>query len=110
MTVHIEDLVKRYVELSTLIDEAMSEQEQIKAQFRQLGLGKHVTGAGPITISPNRRFNPEQAENVLRAINPDLIAACSETLLTSARAKQVLPPAVYEQCMKASDKYKVEVG
>lgn len=110
MTIKIEDLVKRYLELQTLLDEATSEQSTIKAQLRQLGIGKHHTGAGPITVSPNRRFNAEQAAAVLTEINPDLIPACSDTVISSAKAKAVLPPAVYERCMKQSGEHKVSVG
>lgn len=104
------DYVKRYLELQSVIDDCKAEQEVIKADCRQLGLGKHTTGAGPVVVSPNRRWDAATAEQVLREINPDLIPACSETVLTSAKAKQVLPPAVYEQCMKASDNYKVSIG
>jgi hypothetical protein len=108
--VRLIEQVKRFLELGSIIDDAKAEQEMIKAQVRQLGLGKHTTGAGPIAVSPNRTWNAAQAEQVLREINPDLIAACSETVLTSAKAKAVLPPAVYERCMKVNPAYKVQIG
>lgn len=109
-TIKLSDLAKRYLELGAIIDSATEEQEAIKATLRQLGLGRFSTGVAPVVISPNRRFDAGLAEKVLGAINPDLIPACSETLITASKAKTVLPPAVYEQCMKANPNHKVQVG
>lgn len=103
-------LVRRYLQLGTIIDDAKQEQDVLKEKFRQLGVGKYQTDAAPVVVSPNRRFDRDTAEKVLRAINPDLIAACSETVLTAAKARAVLPPPVYESCMKASPDHKVNVG
>lgn len=53
-------------------------------------------------VSYSRKFSPAEAAKVL-ASNPDLLAACSETVISSKKAKAVLPPAVYELCQVASD-------
>ena len=104
------EMVKRHQELGAIIDAATEEQESIKATFRQLGVGRYDVGDIPVTVSPNRRFDAGTAEPVLRAINPALVAACSETTLTAKKAKTVLPPDLYERCMKVSPEHKVKVG
>lgn len=48
--------------------------------------------------TPQRRFNATQATEVLGS-NPELLAACTETVISSAKAKQILAPAMYELCM-----------
>jgi hypothetical protein len=104
------ELVKRHQQLGAIIDAATEEQELIKAKFRQLGIGHYDVGDVPVTVSPNRRFDPATAEPVLTAINPALVAACSETALSAKKAKLVLPPDLYAQCMKVSPNHKVQVG
>jgi hypothetical protein len=84
------------------------ELEQIKARFRELvAVGEDAQAAGlTIAIQPNRRFDPATAQMVLP---PELLKLCEATAIDSKKAKQVLPPAVYQQCMKDAGKAKVVI-
>lgn len=107
----VDDLVARYGELERRRQSIVHEQDFIKGQLRkELDLGKHELGTGVVTVSPNRRFDPTLAREVLTRLNPALIDACSTTTLNAAAAKKVLPPAVYEQCMKESADPKVAIA
>lgn len=59
-------------------------------------------GKPVLSVSYGKRFNVDQARVIL-ASNPELLAACSETVIVPAKAKQVLPPAVYELCQVEND-------
>lgn len=110
-TARIDDLVARYLELEQRKASLVEEQDVIKNQLREaLDYGKHETGAGTVTLSVNRRFDPTLAREVLTRLNPALIDACSTTNLNAAAAKKILPPAVYEQCMKESKDPKVVIA
>jgi hypothetical protein len=110
-TTTVSELVARYAHLEQQRASIVEEQDVIKNQLREaLELGKHETDAGVVTLSVNRRFDPTLAREVLTGINPDLITACSTTVINAATAKKVLPPAVYEQCMKESKDPKVVIA
>ena len=88
--------VRRYRELQTIIQAATDEQKTIKHDWiTTLGVGRH----GDLTISPARRFSPELARQWVEANAPDLLPAITETVISTAKTKAVLPPAVYEQMM-----------
>lgn len=107
----VDDLVARYAELERRRHSIVEEQDFIKGQLRkEFEVGKHELATGTVTLSPNRRFDPKVAEQVLTQINPALIQACSVTKLDAAAAKKVLPPAVYESCMKESPDPKVVIA
>lgn len=93
------DLAAEYLDLkdrARVLDERI---KQIVAQLRDaLGAGKHSAGEHTVTVTISRRFNADRAAEVLSS-NPELLAACQETVISSAKAKQVLAPAVYESLM-----------
>lgn len=93
------DLATEYLDLkdrAAALDERI---KQIVAELRDsLGAGKHAAGDHTVTVTPQRRFNATQATEVLGS-NPELLAACTETVISSAKAKQILAPAMYELCM-----------
>lgn len=68
----------------------------LQTELRNLGEGQHHATKGAVTISPQRRFNADQAAKVIPA---ELLQHCTETVVSSARAKATLPPALYEACM-----------
>lgn len=106
----IEALIKRYHELEVTRTQVVGEQSTIKAQLRVLGLGKTVTAAGSVTVSLNRRFDSEWATKVLAEINPDLIPACSISVVDAKLTRQVVGDDIYERCMKPAGEHKVSVG
>lgn len=90
--------VKRYLELDERRKDIEAEQAVIKARIRGLGVGHHDAPCGVgVNISPNRRFDPKQAEQVLP---PELLALCRATVVDSRKAKSALPPALYDTCMR----------
>jgi hypothetical protein len=60
-------------------------------------------GRTVFTVAYSRRFDPELAHRILIG-TPDLLAACSTTVVDASKAKAVLPPAVYELCQAQSEK------
>lgn len=103
-------LRKRYLELGTKIEQYEEERDTIKARIRKLGAGTHAIGDGKATVSPQKRFDPELAEKVLVGINPDLVVACSKTVVVSSLVKLLLGDLVYEQCQKSSGEDRVTIA
>ena len=94
-----EALATEYLDLKDRAAALDDRIKQIVTELRDtLGAGKHPAGEHSITVTPQRRFNPDHAKHVL-ASNPDLLAACTEMVVTSSKAKQILAPALYEACM-----------
>lgn len=91
--------VKRYLELDALKTDLTIEMEAIKARLREGGTQMAPCGV-KVTVSTNRRFSPERAAEV---IPEALLPLCQDTVISSAKAKAALPPAIYEAAM-------VEVG
>lgn len=90
--------VRRFLELDERRKDIEAEQAIIKARIRALGVGHYDAPCGVgVTVSPNRRFDPGLAEQV---IPDELLTLCRVTVVDSKAAKRALPPAVYEQCMK----------
>ena len=77
-----------------LDDEEAAIKERIKTIVP--GPDRYAAGTLTITVSPNRRFDPVLAETTLPA---DVLAACQVTRIDPAKAKQILPPALYDQCL-----------
>lgn len=91
--------VKRYLELDALRADLTVEMEAIKERLREGGTQTAPCGV-KITVSPNRRFDPAKAAEV---VPEALLPLCQKTIIDSAKAKAALPPAIYEAAM-------VEVG
>lgn len=101
-------LAAEYLDLkarAAVLDDRM---KQIVSELRDLGPGRHEAGTCTVTVSPSRRFDPDLARTVL-ASNPELLEACTEHVVSSAKAKQVLAPAVYESLMTPSGDPRVNV-
>lgn len=103
-------LRKRFLELAAKIEDYEAEQETIKANIRRLGAGTHAIGDGKVTITPQKKFNPMLAEQVLAGINPDLVTACSKSVVMSSLVKKLLGELVYEQCQKSSGEDRVTIS
>ncbi len=104
------DLVRRYLDLSARIETQSEERDSIKVRLRLLGVGKHDTGAGVVTVTPQRRFDADLAADVLRTINPDLVATCSISKVESGLVKKVVGDDVYDRCKKPVGDHKVSVA
>lgn len=103
-------LRKRFLELGAKIEELENERDTIKAHVRRLGAGIHLVGDGRVTITPQKRFDPELAEKVLTGINPDLVAACSKTVVVAGLVKQFLGDLVYDKCQKPGGEDRVTIA
>lgn len=86
--------VRRLVEIQDAVKQLETEADAIKARIRQHGPGK--VGDLTVNVSTARRFSPVKA---LEVLTPEQLASCTETTISTAKARQVLPPAVYEACM-----------
>lgn len=83
-------------------------EKEIKAQIRDLVDGPDTYAAGDLSVvvSPNRRFDPKLAE---RTLPPELLDLCRISKVDSAAAREVLPPALYAQCMVDVGDYRVSL-
>lgn len=102
-------LAAEYLELkaqAATIDDRIKE---IVHELRGLGEGPHEADGITVTVGTQpHRFNPALAATVL-ASNPELLAQCQETVISSAKAKRVLAPAVYLACSEPSGDPRVNV-
>lgn len=109
MTSNAEALALEYLDLKERAAALDDRMKQIVAQLRDdLGTGRHTAGEHTVTVTPQRRFNPDHARQIL-ASNPELLTACQETVVSSSKAKQVLAPAMYELCMLESGDPRVSI-
>lgn len=92
----LQQLIEEHIHISAEIAALTARLDAITDQLRKLPEGKHPTSAGVVTVTPPvRRFSPSLAAQIL----PEhLVAACSEQTIVAAKAKQMLPPALYAQC------------
>ena len=99
--VDVAQLAAEYDDLRARRDQIGARMNDVANELRTaLGRGTYEAGAYKVSISPNRRFDPDKARTVLP---PELLAACSETVVSAAKARQILAPLTYEALM-------VEVG
>jgi hypothetical protein len=99
--IRLAGLRRRYFDLLRRASETEDEIAAIKDRMSKLGHGEFAVGEGKVTISPpNKRFNPELADTVLRRIDPNLVSTCSVSKIDSSIAKRVLSPVLYEQCQE----------
>ncbi len=96
----LEDLAVQLARIQEAKNHLDEQEKQVKARIRDLTDGPDSYAAGPLTIvvSPNRRFSPALAQQVIPA---ELLGLCKKTVIDSATAKQVLPPAMYSECMQS---------
>lgn len=84
----------RLRELTTRIRELTDEAEQLKQQLRDhLGAGEYrVAGKPMFTITPQRRFDPARAEQLLTA---EQLQACQKTILDRDAVQKTVAPDLY---------------
>lgn len=103
-------LRRRYFQLVDRAQEISDEVAAIKDRMSKLGHGEYAVGEGSVVVAPpNKRFDPELADTVLRRVDPNLVATCSTSHIDSSIAKRVLSPALYEQCQSTPAGAKVRV-
>lgn len=92
----LDRLASTFLELADQIAELQSQQDHIKAQLRDLDVGKHTSPSGiPISIeAPRRSFNSERAWSML---NPDQQAVCMSP--DARKVKAQLPAVLLDACM-----------
>ena len=92
----LDQLATTFLELADKIAQLTAQQDHIKDQLRDLGIGKHLSPAGiPITIqAPSRFLNTSRAWAML---TDEQKAACMSPDYKKARAQ--LPAVLLEQCM-----------
>ena len=96
--------VRRLVQLQDTIKHLSDEADAIKARIREHGSGQ--VGELRVTVAPARRFSPQLAVEKLDA---DQLKEITETVISSTKAKAVLPPMVYESLMYAYGEPRVSV-
>lgn len=105
----IAGLIKRMAQLEATAADIAAEILQIKARLRALGPGRHEYPTGTVIVTPQKRFDPAQAAEVLRAIHPDLVSRCSISKVDAKLTAKAVSGEVYEQCQKIAGDDKVEI-
>lgn len=98
-TTNLDTLVTEYLDLTDRLEQLGQRRDQIKAQLRDLGTGKHPCENldATVTVSaPARRFDTAAFDKIVT--DEQLRAACTETAISGKLAKQVLAPTIYELC------------
>lgn len=93
------DLISRLRDINSKLADLTAAADDIKSQIRQAvpaGARALIDGQPAVTVSANRRFDPDLAKTVLP---PELVQLCLVEKVDGAQAKRNLPPAVYEQLM-----------
>lgn len=91
-----DQLISDYVDIRARIERLTAQADNLKAQLRDLGVGKHE-GPGGVVVTvapPARRFNLDRAITML---TPEQLAVCQGPV--AAKVKGQLPPVLLEQCM-----------
>lgn len=101
----LESLSNRLREVRSAITEYKKAESDLLARIR-LVVGEETGpikayGKTVLEVSYARRFDPVVAAAIL-AHEPDVLARCTETVVSAAKAKAVLPPETYARCQVAS--------
>lgn len=98
------ELRKEADELKLKAEEITERLDTIKARLREIfpDKGTYPTATGPVQIQENNSFDPVLAEVVIGNYNKDVLKACYETKLSGKKAKELLPPALYKQCLRSN--------
>lgn len=105
--IRLDDLIAEWLDIQDRITILTERKETLAEQMRALGEGRHAATTGTVTVSSGtRRFSAEKAAEIL---TPELREACTETTITSKRAKVVLPPALYDLCSETNGRPRVTV-
>lgn len=90
-------------------EKLQQQEDTLKGELRdELGEGKYtVDGQPAISVSATRTFDSETArENVPKELLPLIL---SESI-DSAKARKILPPAMYDACRKESGKKQIRLS
>lgn len=93
-------LISRLAEIAETKATLEAEEKNIKDQLRDtLEVGSKVTvnGSPVLAIRSYRRFSADLAKENL---SPELIALCTVPSIDGKQAQKVLPPALYDTCLK----------
>lgn len=93
--------------LAAAAEEIDGEIRALKAILRErltVGQAGTVRGEKVVTLSPNRRFDPALA---LQLVPSDILPSISSTSIDSKLARAVLPPALMDACMREVGELKV---
>jgi hypothetical protein len=106
----LDALTVRYLELASKREDIDGELEGIKAKLRDAypdGIRTSTSSGVMVSVSVTRRFDPEQAKNVLPA---HLLQQCLVTKVDAATAKKLVPPALYDACSVVTGKPTVRIA
>jgi hypothetical protein len=112
------ELRKRWLELEAQKEDVEGLQAEIKTEMRKLVAGddnpdetiSEEVGDGKVAVQPNRRFDEATARAYLSKMNKDILPLITVEKLDSAKAKNLLAPAAYRQCMKNAGTAKVVIS
>lgn len=104
----LDDLIAAYADLTAQKEALDSAIESIKLSMAELGEGRHEGRRGRVAVTRTRRFDTHRAQELLEQ-TPDLLASVTESVISSTKAKRLLPPAIYEACQTTSEKATVRV-
>lgn len=104
----LDDLIAAYADLTAQKEALDSAIESIKLSMAELGEGRHEGRRGRVAVTHTRRFDTHRAQELLEQ-TPDLLASVTESVISSTKAKRILPPAIYEACQTTSEKATVRV-
>lgn len=98
----VELTVKRLLDIRSQIAELQETEQALKSFLRSsLGTVSQMPIAGQrVTISPVRRFDSGKAAGIIPA---ELIPFVTEAKISSTKAKQYLPPTLYDECLTEYD-------
>lgn len=101
----LETLSNQLREVQQTIKELGEAEKAIKSSIRDLLGGDrgpiNAHGKTVLDVSYGRRFDPALAEELLR--ETDYWPQITETVIVGAKAKAILPPALYETCQREND-------
>ncbi|QCV95648.1 hypothetical protein [Acidipropionibacterium acidipropionici] len=104
----LDDLIAAYADLLAQKEALDSALDSIKLTMAELGEGKHEGRRGRVAVTHTRRFDTHKAQELLEP-TPELLASVTESVISSSKAKRLLPPALYEACQTTSEKATVRV-
>lgn len=98
----VELTVKRLLDIRAQMAELEQSEKALKSFLRSsLGVVSQMPIAGQrVTIAPLRRFDAAKAVGVIPA---ELMGQVTEARVSPTKARQFLPPAMYEQCLTEYD-------